>query len=286
MADLPKTNPKQTLRMDDLSQPQPPGTIEGGTPNPSPPKGRRVRAPLRSDDVDARPKKPDEPEPSNQDSHPSAPNALDENDAPPGMATNSAFSMLRFGANKPKKAASSRFEKEKPAPPPPKEKGAKSGWGEDTVVSDAKQGRRSVAGRRRAAEESSRSLDEDVQDEDDESENGTEEREKENRRKSGDSRDDVIMIIPDLNDVEEDEMITTVAAPPSLKVNKVKTIRELDNELAVSTGILNEQSGMDGIDFTLLTGYALCPPEMVYEEDKHWDWDVTFTEITTEEETR
>ncbi|KAI8844325.1 intraflagellar transport protein 43-domain-containing protein [Chytriomyces cf. hyalinus JEL632] len=272
--------------MDDLSQPQPPGTIEGGMTNPSPPKGRRVRAPLRSDDLDARPKKADEPEPSNQDTQPSAANALDENDAPPGMATSSAFSMLRFGANKPKKAASSRFEKEKPAPPSPKEKGAKSGWGEDTLVSDAKQGRRSVAGRRRQAEESSRSLDEDVQDEDEDSENGAEEREKENRRKSGDSRDDVIMIIPDLNDVEEDEMITTVAAPPSLKVNKVKTIRELDNELALSTGILNEQTGMDGIDFTLLTGYALCPPEMVYEEDKHWDWDVTFTEITTEEETR
>ncbi|KAJ3123502.1 Intraflagellar transport protein 43 [Physocladia obscura] len=88
------------------------------------------------------------------------------------------------------------------------------------------------------------------------------------------------MIIPDLNDVEEDEMITTIAAPPSLKVNKVKTIRELDNELVISTGMLNEH-GFEGIDFSLLTTFALCPPEMVYEEDKHWDWDVTFTELST-----
>ena len=49
-----------------------------------------------------------------------------------------------------------------------------------------------------------------------------------------------MVVIPDLNDVEDDEIISTVAAPPSLKVNRVKTIRELDSDLAASTGLLNE----------------------------------------------
>jgi hypothetical protein len=49
-----------------------------------------------------------------------------------------------------------------------------------------------------------------------------------------------MIVIPDITDVEDDEMITTVAAPPSLKVNKVRTIRELDSDLAASTGLLNE----------------------------------------------
>ena len=35
-------------------------------------------------------------------------------------------------------------------------------------------------------------------------------------------------------------MMTAVAAAPSLKVNKVRTMRELDADLATSTGILNE----------------------------------------------
>ncbi|KAI8621743.1 intraflagellar transport protein 43-domain-containing protein [Chytriomyces sp. MP71] len=294
--------------MDLTDETHQPGSIRDSTAsnptNPAPPKGRRVRAPFRSasgpaDDPTvsdirntAAPKAPDADD--DDDSGPMSPamKMMDENGLPPGVA---APSVSLGASGRPKKTSSSRFDRE----PPPKA-GGKSGWGEESqiAVGDAKQGRRSLAGRRdkaAAAEESRKSLadrereeNEDVEDEEDGDESDDEDprasRVKESKRNLRGGRDEVIMIIPDLNDVEEDEMITTVAAPPSLKVNKVKTIRELDNELAISTGMLNDQSGVDGIDFTLLTTYALCPPDMVYEEDRHWDWDVTFTEITTADE--
>ncbi|KAJ3118522.1 hypothetical protein HDU96_000938 [Phlyctochytrium bullatum] len=49
-----------------------------------------------------------------------------------------------------------------------------------------------------------------------------------------------MVVIPDLTEAEDEEMITTVASPPSLKVNRVKTIRELDSELAGSGTFLQD----------------------------------------------
>ncbi|KAJ3025681.1 UNVERIFIED_CONTAM: Intraflagellar transport protein 43 [Siphonaria sp. JEL0065] len=249
-------------------------------PPPTAPKGRRNRTPFRSgaDDGDAKlalkPKSADfDDETSNSNSNE---NNANESGAPPGVATSTKQTAAA------KKAAVRAKNKQS----------AKSGWAENSQleIKNKRFGRRSKASRTLVDQEDSGENDEDDGDEDDEGEDEDVEEEKgparnkdknKDRRSSG--RDDVIMIIPDLNDVEEDEMITTVAAPPSLKVNKVKTIRELDNELAISTGMLNE-TGLEGIDFSLLTAYALCPPEMVYEEDKHWDWDVTFAELSTAEE--
>ncbi|KAJ3126847.1 Intraflagellar transport protein 43 [Nowakowskiella sp. JEL0407] len=75
-----------------------------------------------------------------------------------------------------------------------------------------------------------------------------------------------IMIIPDLKDVEDEELVTSIAAPPTVKQNRVKTIRELDR----------------GIDLSVLTSVALLPPEMVMEEDRPWDWDILFTSVSSE----
>ncbi|KAJ3219379.1 hypothetical protein HDU67_001598 [Dinochytrium kinnereticum] len=91
----------------------------------------------------------------------------------------------------------------------------------------------------------------------------------------------VMVVIPDLAEAEDEEMITTVASPPSLKVNRVKTIRELDTDLASSGAFLNDLS-FGGVDLSYLSAIALCPPELADEEDKHWDWDVLFTELAPE----
>ena len=40
-----------------------------------------------------------------------------------------------------------------------------------------------------------------------------------------------IPVIPDLDDVQEEDMVTQVAAPPTVQVNRVATYRELDNDL-------------------------------------------------------
>ncbi|KAI9093468.1 intraflagellar transport protein 43-domain-containing protein [Phlyctochytrium arcticum] len=93
--------------------------------------------------------------------------------------------------------------------------------------------------------------------------------------------DTVIMVIPDLDDVQEDDMMTTVAAAPAVPVNRFKTIKELDNELMASTGQLVEPpTSVAGIDVSLLVSLALVSPDEVQEADTHWDWDVIYTEVT------
>jgi len=43
------------------------------------------------------------------------------------------------------------------------------------------------------------------------------------------------MIIPDIEEEEKNEMLTTVAAPPQVKVNRIPTMRELENEFINSS---------------------------------------------------
>ena len=47
----------------------------------------------------------------------------------------------------------------------------------------------------------------------------------------------MIPIIPDLADVQDEEIITTIAAPPTIKTNRVQTITELENDLHDQMGI-------------------------------------------------
>ncbi|KAI9193266.1 intraflagellar transport protein 43-domain-containing protein [Polychytrium aggregatum] len=97
--------------------------------------------------------------------------------------------------------------------------------------------------------------------------------------------DEVTVIIPDLNDVEDDEFLTTMASAPAVKTNAVKTINELDNELSLTMmGNMYEGLDLKGIDLSLLATRALCTPQDVIEHDTHWDWDVLFTEIATQME--
>ncbi|KAJ3023314.1 Intraflagellar transport protein 43 [Thoreauomyces humboldtii] len=92
----------------------------------------------------------------------------------------------------------------------------------------------------------------------------------------------VTIIIPDLEDVQDDEMLVTVAAAPAIKVNRFRTMHELDGELLASTGQLIEPpTSLAGIDVSLLVSMALNPPDQLAEPDVPWDWDVTFTEVTS-----
>lgn len=45
-------------------------------------------------------------------------------------------------------------------------------------------------------------------------------------------------VIPDLDDVQEEDMATQIAAPPSVPVNRVITYRELDNDLLKHSQLL------------------------------------------------
>ncbi|XP_030854215.1 intraflagellar transport protein 43 homolog isoform X4 [Strongylocentrotus purpuratus] len=104
--------------------------------------------------------------------------------------------------------------------------------------------------------------------------------EQESRSKAHDSDDDM-PVIPDLDDVQEEDMATQIAAPPSVPVNRVITYRELDNDLLKHSQLLTLDNE---IDLKLLSK-ALSAESEVMEEDKPWDWDHLFTEVSSELQT-
>nr|XP_020018893.1 intraflagellar transport protein 43 homolog [Castor canadensis] len=87
-----------------------------------------------------------------------------------------------------------------------------------------------------------------------------------------------IPIIPDLEDVQEEDFILQVASPPSIQVNRVMTYRDLDNDLMKYSAFQT----LDGeIDLKLLTK-VLAPEHEVREDDVGWDWDHLYTEVSSE----
>ncbi|KAM4690011.1 intraflagellar transport protein 43 homolog [Rhinophrynus dorsalis] len=87
-----------------------------------------------------------------------------------------------------------------------------------------------------------------------------------------------IPVIPDLEDVQEEDLALQVAAPPSVQVNRVMTYRDLDNDLMRHAAFQT----LDGdIDLKLLTK-VLSPEPEVREEDVLWDWDLLYTEVSSE----
>jgi len=99
--------------------------------------------------------------------------------------------------------------------------------------------------------------------------------------KRRDDSDDDIPVIPDLDDVQEEDMATQIAAPPSVQVNRVATYRELDNDLLKHSQLLTLDND---IDLKLLTK-VLSAEQDVMEDDKPWDWDLLFTEVSSELQT-
>eukprot|EP00111_Clytia_hemisphaerica_P021595 TCONS_00063507-protein len=93
-----------------------------------------------------------------------------------------------------------------------------------------------------------------------------------------DNDGDDIPIIPELDDVTEDDMASQVAAPPSVLVTRIATYKELDHDFEKHTGLLT----LDGdIDLKLL-GNVLAPESEIQEADKAWNWDRVFTEVSSE----
>ncbi|XP_039597881.1 intraflagellar transport protein 43 homolog isoform X1 [Polypterus senegalus] len=147
-----------------------------------------------------------------------------------------------------RKNSSSTSLGEGPPPKPPRRQG---GWADETPGS-AKSGRKPVPS--------------DVEDK----------RLKPQTPEGSDDGD--IPVIPDLEDVQEEDLTMQVAAPPSIQVNRVMTYRDLDNDLMKHSAFQT----LDGeIDLKLLTK-VLAPEHEVREEDVGWDWDHLFTEVSSE----
>ncbi|XP_061552691.1 intraflagellar transport protein 43 homolog isoform X3 [Phycodurus eques] len=94
----------------------------------------------------------------------------------------------------------------------------------------------------------------------------------------GSDDDGDIPVIPDLEEVQEEDLNMQVATPPSVQVIRVMTYRDLDNDLKYHSAFQT----LDGeIDLKLLTK-VLAPDQEVKEEDVLWDWDHLFTEVSSE----
>ncbi|KAI8815817.1 intraflagellar transport protein 43-domain-containing protein [Fimicolochytrium jonesii] len=108
-------------------------------------------------------------------------------------------------------------------------------------------------------------------------------RDRREKIKQDSSDDAVTVIIPDLDQVQDNQMLTEVAAAPVIKINRFKNMQELDGELLASTGQLIEPpTSLAGIDVSLLVSTALIPPDQLVKPDVQWDWDVIFTEVTSD----
>jgi len=96
--------------------------------------------------------------------------------------------------------------------------------------------------------------------------------------KDDDDSDNDIPVIPELEDQNEEDMSGQVAFAPNVAVNRVATYRELDNDLLRQAAfqVLDNE-----IDLKLLTK-CLSPMEDLIEEDRPWDWDRLFTEVSSE----
>ncbi|XP_026520079.1 intraflagellar transport protein 43 homolog [Notechis scutatus] len=87
-----------------------------------------------------------------------------------------------------------------------------------------------------------------------------------------------IPVIPDLEEVQEEDFAMQVAAPPSVQVNRVLTYRDLDNDLMKYAAFQT----LDGeIDLKLLSK-VLAPEQEVREDDAIWDWNHLYTEVASE----
>ncbi|XP_065123557.1 intraflagellar transport protein 43 homolog [Paramisgurnus dabryanus] len=141
--------------------------------------------------------------------------------------------------------------------PPPKPARRQGGWAEESTGSGS-----AKSGRRLAAEDQ-------------------EDQRLRPQTPEGSDNDSDIPVIPDLEEVQEEDLTMQIAAPPSVQVNRVMTYRDLDMDLMKYSAFQT----LDGeIDLKLLTK-VLAPEQEVREEDVGWDWDHLFTEVSSELQT-
>ncbi|XP_040416462.1 intraflagellar transport protein 43 homolog isoform X2 [Cygnus olor] len=148
-----------------------------------------------------------------------------------------------------RKNSSSASAGEDPPPKPPRRQG---GWADDPVLATTK------SGKKRAEEVEDHRL------------------RQQSLEVSSDGGD--IPVIPDLEEVQEEDLAMQVAAPPSVQVNRVMTYYDLDKDLMKFAAFQT----LDGeVDLKLLTK-VLAPEHELREDDVSWDWDHLFTEVSSE----
>lgn len=83
-----------------------------------------------------------------------------------------------------------------------------------------------------------------------------------------------MMIIPDLESEEEEDLTKQVASAPRNTQRRVQTMNELDDDIKYT--VPSATSG--GVDLSLLTA-ALSPSDALQEEDTLWEFDTLLQRV-------
>lgn len=92
----------------------------------------------------------------------------------------------------------------------------------------------------------------------------------------GDSDDD-IPIIPDLDDMQDEDLASEIAHAPASTVNRVDTYKELDSDLFKHATFAT----LDDVSLRLLIKSLNLESE-IKEPDTVWTWDLLFTDVASE----
>ena len=93
----------------------------------------------------------------------------------------------------------------------------------------------------------------------------------------GPESDDDLPMIPDLEEVEQEDLALKIAEAPNLAVNRVATYKELDNDLLKHAAFAT----LEEIDLRMLTR-CMAPEAALKESDEVWSWDMLFTDVSSE----
>lgn len=93
------------------------------------------------------------------------------------------------------------------------------------------------------------------------------------RRVARDIEETEVLMIPDLEEEEEEDITEQVAEAPRNVVRHVQSLQQLDHAIKFSI------PSSAGLDLSVLTA-ALVPPEMVRDDDTLWEFDSLLQEVT------
>lgn len=90
-------------------------------------------------------------------------------------------------------------------------------------------------------------------------------------------QEDDIPVIPDLDEIQEDNISSDIASAPAVNANRVTAYEELDTDLVKNAAY----TSLDGISLSLLAD-KLYNENLVKEPDEVWNWNLLFTQISSE----
>ncbi|KAM0731665.1 Intraflagellar transport protein 43-like protein B [Formica fusca] len=97
------------------------------------------------------------------------------------------------------------------------------------------------------------------------------------RFRAVEKEEDDIPVIPDLDEIQEDNIPSEIASAPTINANRMTAYEELDTDLVKNAAF----TSLDGISLSLLAD-KLYNENLVKEPDEVWNWNLLFTQISSE----